>query len=404
MYAKITYKDHQGRQQTRRIPLPFAVGSSPLCDVVIRSKAIAPCLFVAQTDTKGQLNLIEASSQTSFPRGRLLHYKLSINGPYCGNPEKLSIKTRLLEWLTWEKQLGNSLSQFSKTLLGYRLPQLPRLIMQLAFVGALIIYSGRALDNPSEAQPTAQPKSALLTFGTPLSTSFQSSGANDPLSKGFDLTLILDGNNLEPEFLIMEFRTKGIGADRGLIVQWNGVDIWASKARPECLTIYCTERLEIPNDKLATGLNTITFHHLDPDQPFEVDSLFVTAIRQLSAFEKAALEHHLKVAQRFYDERHIVHSNLIRARAELETIDRLLVGVTDQEAQRAAAKHLRNSVETDFEAVVGDLTFRIEQAARLTKYNEAIALGDHLLTLYPNADGAAYQNIKRYLDQLRRRL
>ena len=404
MYAKITFIDHNRNRRTRRILLPFAVGSSPLCDVVIRSKAIAPCLFTAHDNGAEQIRLSLADGQTPFAKERLQHYKMTVEGPYSGDAKKLSLKARFDECLAKERKLGENLSLATRTLLGYRLPQTPRLLMHLAIAAAMVVYGLKVFDRPTNTDRAPQPVPTKVVLGTPTRTAFVSNGKDSLLSAGFDLTMSLDEERSLPESLVMEFRTKGLITAEALSIIWNDKVIWSSKPRSECLKTYCTERLEIPGNHLLGGLNSIKFDHHPPSQPYVVDSVFISGKRELSAFEKAALSHHLKVARRFYDERHIVDSNLIRARRELAAIDRLLIGVSDLEEERATAKLLRISVEDDFEAVVGDLSFRIEQAAKLTKYREAIALGEHLLTLYPDAHGKSYQGIKQYLDQLRRRL
>jgi tetratricopeptide (TPR) repeat protein len=392
---------------TARLPLPFTIGASSACDVIINSEAVAPAAILV-TGPVGRrsagLALYDVSGSAVGKPGttaRAARYGISIAGPVYGAPEASSLTRLGREALAREAAVFSRFSPGLRRLAGGKLPQPLRLgLWAVAAAARVALPFAATSDFGRQAEDLSGHEIALKAFDVNPERIGATPDFPD-LRKGFT-AVFDDAKRLKPGTdLILRFNANGLDNLGELQLAMNGVEVFSSAADPGCIDAFCEQRVRIPAKAIKEGKNVLKATHSPEDSSYLVKDVQLRALLELTPARRAAVDRLWASARRAYDERGIVPENLLAARSELAKLDQLLLESSGMEETAVQALVLKGAIEKEFERLTADLEFKADQAAQLGKYEHAQDLLRRLLSLYPDATSDEHLAVKQRLDELK---
>ena len=386
-------------RRARRLSLPLTVGASGLADIIVNSSAVAPCAVVVEAQG-GALRFVDPHLGSLVDAGRLARYGVQIVGPIAGHARAPGPLQKIAEGLAEERAWIARRPPIMRGLLGGALRQKLRLTVWVVAALATVVW----LAKPPQALPPPADlsvKEIKLTPGSIQTSRIAASDHYPQFRRGFTMGFLGAEPLVVGEAALLRFVAAGLDQRAELTLAVNGRRVYQSAADPSCLDVGCPVQVVVPAGVIKAGKNLLVGTHEPASSAWLIRDVLLVPLSDLTPERRAAAEAEYLRAQRFYDERGIVHDNLVQARAELQRLDRLLVGAKGVDELRTRATTLHDEVSRALAQLEADLEFRTSQAMQLNRLNQVETHLKELLELHPDVTTPEHQELRRRIAALK---
>lgn len=386
-----------GERQVYRLPLPFTVGTSPLCDVIVNVYGLAPVGRIV-TAERGKIS-VQSEQGSSLPMpSALSDLGIHVTGPIAHAGSGRAFKTRCLELAAWEHETFARAPDAVYRFAGGSWSQKKRLSVWGAGLCLVLATGVAGLMLPARVNDLSQQAIPLIAGQLHVET-IGSSKTRYGYERGATYAVTLPSTVTQ----LLSFEVGGLSDAEELTLLVNGHTAAVWHAEAECVESFCQKAVRLAAEVLLAGDNTLQFIHRG-DSPYLLRKVLVSPLPVLDAAELASVDTWLAAARRAYDDRHILADNLVDADRLLKRAAALL-GTRDLEqpaARQSAAvvTALSRDVDAELAGAVHDLWFKAEKHARLRERDAAQRVLATLLRLFPDPKDSAHLRATAMLKSL----
>jgi hypothetical protein len=370
------------------LKLPITIGHSTENDIFVNAPTMNPISKVI-INNQSALKIVDVQTLLVHDPSSLKIFGISVSGPFCENPEQMSLPRRTLSLVqSHEANLNYKVSKKLGKLNVLPQAQLGRFLMYACAVAFLTLGLNTVLfDTKTGKDLSQQPIS--LSAGNVRQLNIKSTSERDPYARGAAFKFkIKDITPDDPYVLTMTL--SGLDIAEELSLKVNGNPIGTTPALIACVDVYCQRDFAVDARKLVLGDNTISIDHTAVDSPYEIRNVFFRKMESATADDIEHMNHLLASAERYYEERHLMIQNIKTAKDSILEIEQQLMTKIGADSIKPKFNVAKAKILDAFNEISKDLQFKLQKELKLGQNKAAISSIDNLLKLYP--DPASKQN------------
>ncbi len=293
--------------------LPFFVGSSGLCDVIIPTLEFFPNLLVCN---KGDiLNIIDQNTGINLDPHALRSFGLEISAPFLSHSAvNVTFKDRWQLLLIKERFVFTKMPGFIKKIFGSTSTSKSRFFVFANFVLLALMCLSFVTHLPEK------PREAVLLTENILSPAVIASSVN---IKGYEKGgVLLFRTDPVKDSLLLKLSAIGLDQYKEITIDVNDTVVFESETGDKCNRKRCDLEILIPASLLKPE-NKITVTHQPESSPYQLKGFMLTKLQIPTSLEVEEIDKILQYLEKSLDELAVSPENFVTAHNRVEELKRL---------------------------------------------------------------------------------
>ena len=381
--------------QTHRVPLPFVVGGSEWCDIIVNSDAVADQAYRVMTDGNS-LNCQHVQSGEAIDLDKLTRLGLQVTGPLTASDASLSRVAKIADSLARERLWFARLPTYlSAPALGF----LPQKIRFATWAAAIALFGLASSDNQANAHLDLSKRPIEIVQDKVSSDVIGWTIKRRGYEKGATVVVRLDDDAASKSHLV-SFRAAKFDVGGEVKFRVGDQTVYESPAMPNCIKKFCPVSFRVPAGVFRAGRNTVQITHDEQADFYIIGNLLIRSLPPIKPAEIKRVERWEELANRAYNERDIVPKNLVEVKRGLDQALDFLDRRAGADDLRARITAFREEAESAFAKEVADRWARVEVNQKLKKIDIAEFHLKTLMELHPDTSSAQHRLIQKRLKSL----